>query len=125
MKNLSYGIIICMLMYLSVSICYHSIKADQYQCMVFEKMKIKNRITDMLKTIFAEEDQSVTPLIQSYNDYSSQAKIHAYLFIVLSIALFGYHAFLLWKFKTEHARLLLRNARKISSPIPGTRSSLI
>jgi len=105
LKKTTYGSSIFILLYLSITICYHSTQADQYQCMIFEEMKIMNRLIDMMQTLFSEENHTIKDLINSYDYHYQQVKITTYLFVGLSIIILCFFAFNFWKMNTEKARI--------------------
>ena len=87
MKILSYIaniVLAIILVYLSYHICYHSIKADQYQCQIYEELTIVNRLLNLLNF---EKIEALKEVKQKQLDHYNQAKIKSWFFIGLSFVL--------------------------------------
>ncbi|ETR66688.1 MAG: hypothetical protein OMM_12474, partial [Candidatus Magnetoglobus multicellularis str. Araruama] len=48
LSNIANILLALILVCLSYYICYHSIKADQYQCQIYEELSIVNRFLNLL-----------------------------------------------------------------------------
>ena len=104
-KYIMYGLIFCVLTILTGQICFHSVKADIYQCQILEKMKPLERIKTLLD-FSADHKKELQNLIDDYFYHLKQTKVDSFIMIVLSSLIFGLSLIYDLRVNSDTSRLL-------------------